>query len=283
MSPRQQVVLVTGASSGIGAASAALLTERGYRVFGTSRGAAADAGQSGVEMLELDVRSDASVAACVGALLDRAGRIDALVNNAGVMAFGESEGTGLEQAKEQFETNFFGAVRMINAALPAMRRQSGGRIVNLSSLAGLMGVPLLSFYSASKFALEGYTESLRYELRDLGISVSLVEPSWVRTGLGEAVQQPDRPVPAYDRMREPVLAAIGHRIEAGLPPERVADAVVRAVADRRPRLRYRVGREATWVPRVRMVAPPARFEATTRRMFGLDAAAGRRDGPERAT
>ena len=125
-------------------------------------------------------------------------------------------GAGLEQAKEQFETNFFGAVRMINAALPAMRRQSAGRIVNLSSLVGLTGVPLLSFYSASKFALEGYTESLRYELRDLGISVSLVEPSWVRTGLGEAVQQADRPVPAYDRMREPVLAAIGHRLEAGL-------------------------------------------------------------------
>ena len=143
MSQGPQVVLVTGASSGIGAATSALLAERGYRVFGTSRRPRADSAPAGVEMLELDVRSDASVEACVAALLDRAGRIDALVNNAGTMLLGESEGTSLAQAKEQFETNFFGVVRMVNAVLPAMRAQGAGRIVNVSSLSGLTAVPLL--------------------------------------------------------------------------------------------------------------------------------------------
>jgi NAD(P)-dependent dehydrogenase (short-subunit alcohol dehydrogenase family) len=281
MSQEQPVALVTGASSGIGAATAALLAERGYRVFGTSRGPT-DATPAGVDMLELDVRSDASVAACVEAVVRRTGRIDVLVNNAGFMLFGESEGTSLEQAREQFETNFFGAIRMINAALPVMRRQGEGRIVNVSSLVGLTGVPLLSLYSASKFALEGYSESLRYELRDFGISVSLIEPGFVATGLRHSGQAATRPVAAYDRVRAAALAAIGERIEAGLPPGRVAEAVMRAVADRRPRLRYRVGSEATWVPWARMIAPPARFEATTRRLFKLGAAPADRAGPVRA-
>jgi NAD(P)-dependent dehydrogenase (short-subunit alcohol dehydrogenase family) len=283
MSQAQQVVLVTGASSGIGAATSALLAERGYKVFGTSRRPRADSVPAGVEMLDLDVRSDASVEACVATLLGREGRIDVLVNNAGFMAFGESEGTSPEEAREQFETNLFGPMRLINAVLPVMRRQGRGRIVNLSSLVGLVGVPLLPLYTASKFALEGYSESLRYELSDFGIWVSLIEPSWVRTGLGAAAQQASGPIPAYDHLRVAALAAIGDRIEGGLPPARVAEAVLRAVRDRRPRLRYRVGREATWIPRVRKVTPAARFEATTRRMFGLDAAGGEPDGRDGTT
>jgi NAD(P)-dependent dehydrogenase (short-subunit alcohol dehydrogenase family) len=283
MSETRQVALVTGVSSGIGAATSALLAQRGYKVFGTSRRPSADSAPAGVEMLELDVRSDASVGACVATLLGREGRIDVLVNNAGFMAFGESEATSPEEARQQFETNLFGPMRLINAALPAMRRQGQGRIVNLSSLVGLVGVPLLPLYTASKFALEGYSESLRYELSDFGIWVSLIEPSWVRTGLGAAAQQASGPIPAYDHLRVAALAAIGDRIEGGLPPARVAEAVLRAVRDRRPRLRYRVGREATWIPRVRKVTPAARFEATTRRMFGLDAAGGEPDGRDGAT
>jgi NAD(P)-dependent dehydrogenase (short-subunit alcohol dehydrogenase family) len=145
--------------------------------------------------------------------------------------------------------------------------------VNVSSLVGLTAVPLLPLSTASKFALEGYSESRRHELRDFGIWVSLVEPGWVRTGLGDAVQHPKAPVPAYDRMRRAALTAIAEHIEAGLPPERIAAAVLRAVGDPRPRLRYRVGRDATRIPRVRTIVPSARFEATTRRMFGLDDAA----------
>ena len=272
MSQEQQVVLVTGASSGIGAATAALLAERGHRVFGTSRTPTADAAPGGVELLALDVGSDASVTACVDALLERAGRIDVLVNNAGVALFGESEATSLDQARAQLETNFFGAVRMINAVLPSMRAHGRGRIINVGSLAGLTGVPLMSFYSASKHALEGYSESLRHELRDLGIAVTLIEPGFVRTGLLRSAQVASAPVPAYDRLRVAARSGVGERIAAGIPPARVAETILRAISDPRPRLRYRVGRDAAWIPRVKAIAPPARFEASTRKLFRLDAA-----------
>src|SRR5690606_35507590 len=164
MSTNPKVVLITGASSGLGRATARLLAERGYRVFGTSRRPPADAPTGGVEPLALDVCADASVAACVQTVLARAGRIDALINNAGYELGGALEEATLEEAQRQFETNFFGAVRMIRAVLPAMRRQGGGRIVNVSSLAGLAPVPFLGLYSASKFALEGYSEALRHEV-----------------------------------------------------------------------------------------------------------------------
>jgi NAD(P)-dependent dehydrogenase (short-subunit alcohol dehydrogenase family) len=221
-------------------------------------------------MLALDVRSDASVAACVEEVLARAGRIDVLVNNAGFALLGESEGTSAEEVRSQFDTNVVGVVRMTNGVLPAMRRQGRGRIVNLSSLVGLTGVPLMSLYTATKFALEGYSEALRYEVRDFGIWVSLIEPSWVRSALGEAAQQVGTPVPAYDRLREPALGAIQSRIASGLPPAQVAETIHRAIRDRTPRLRYRVGREARWLPRIKVIAPQGRFEATTRRMFGLE-------------
>jgi short-subunit dehydrogenase len=274
VSEEQQVVLVTGASSGIGAATAALLAARGYRVFGTSRTPAGHPPPAGVEMLSLDVGSDASVTASVDALLERTGRIDVLVNNAGVALFGESEGTSMDQAKAQLETNFFGAVRMIHAVLPSMRAHGRGRIINVSSLAGLTGVPLMSFYSASKYALEGYSESLRYELRDLGIAVTLIEPGWVSTGLLDSAQVASAPAPAYDRLRAAARAGVGHRVATGIPPARVAEAILNAIREPRPRLRHRVGREAAWIPRVKAIAPPASFEASTRKLFGLDAAPG---------
>jgi len=269
MSQDLPVVLVTGASSGFGRATAALLADRGYRVFGTSRAPAPDAPR-GVELLTLDVRSDESVAACVDAALQRAGRLDALVNNAGVALFGESEATSVDQARAQFETNLFGAVRMVNAVLPAMRAQGGGRIVNLSSLAGLLGVPLMSLYSASKFALEGYSESLRYELRPLGVWVTLIEPGFTRTGLAAATQRAADPIGAYDGLREAARGAIAEQVAGGDPPELVAETILGALRAREPRLRYRVGRAAVWLPRVKAIAPPARYEAGARKRFGLE-------------
>jgi short-subunit dehydrogenase len=282
VSREAEVALVTGASSGIGRATAALLAERGYRVVGTSRRPGAVAAPRGVEMLALDVRSDDAVKACVDAVLARAGRVDVLVNNAGQALYGESEGTSIAQAGDLFETNLFGVVRMTDAVLPAMRRQGRGQIVNVSSLAGLVGVPLMSLYSASKYALEGYSESLRHELRDLGIWVSLIEPGFVRTGLVDAAQGPARAVAAYDGVRGAAVAAIAARTDSGLAPERVAETILRAVGDRAPRLRYRVGRAATWIPRAKAVVPPSRFEATTRRMFGRGGAPAARGAEEGA-
>src|SRR5215510_6568414 len=149
--PNQRVVLITGASSGVGQATARLLSQRGYKVFGTSRSPASAEPIPAVEMFPLDVRTDDSVRACVEAVLSRGGRLDVLINNAGHELAGAVEELSSEEARAQFETNFFGVVRMVNAVLPSMRKQRRGHIVNVSSLTGLTAIPFLGMYSASKF------------------------------------------------------------------------------------------------------------------------------------
>ena len=161
----QRVVLITGASSGVGQSTARLLSHENYKVFGTSRNPAIAETIPAVEMLPLDVRTGDSVRACVEAVSSRAGHIDVLINNAGYELAGAVEELTSEETRAQFETNFFGVVRMVNAVLPAMRRQRHGHIVNVGSLAGVSSIPFLGIYSASKFALEGYTEALRHEVK----------------------------------------------------------------------------------------------------------------------
>lgn len=179
----KRVVLITGASSGFGQLLGQALSEKGYRVFGTSRNPAWSTPASGMTMLALDVRDGASVTACVQSVLSTSARLDVLVNNARYVHEGPLEEVSLEELKAVFETNFFGAVRMVNAVLPAMRRDRSGHIIHVSSLAGLLPLPFWGAYSASKCALEGYSESLRHELKPLGIHVSLVEPSFYKTRL----------------------------------------------------------------------------------------------------
>jgi NADP-dependent 3-hydroxy acid dehydrogenase YdfG len=152
---RQKVVLITGASSGVGQSAARLLSQKGYKVFGTSRDPARAEVIPTVEMLALDVRTDDSVLACVKAVANQVGRIDVLVNNAAYELAGALEEISLEEAKAQFETNFFGVVRMVKAVLPSMRQQEQGQIINVSSLSGVSSIPSMGMYSASKFALEG--------------------------------------------------------------------------------------------------------------------------------
>src|SRR6058998_1295203 len=182
-----QTVLVTGTSSGIGQAIARLLAERGFNVFGTARKPAAGR-SSNVTMVALDVRSDDSVRSCVQQVLSQTGRIDVLVNNAGYTLMGAAEETSLDEAKAQLETNFFGVVRMVKAVLPRMRKAGSGKIINIGSLAGITAIPFGSFYTASKFALEGYTEALWHELRPFGIHATLIEPGFVSTPIGDSTQ-----------------------------------------------------------------------------------------------
>jgi NAD(P)-dependent dehydrogenase (short-subunit alcohol dehydrogenase family) len=273
-----QTVLVTGASSGIGQATARLLAERGFTVFGTARKPSPPSppdplslGKRGkaVTMLPLDVRSDESVRACVEQVVAKAGRLDVLVNNAGYAVTGAAEETSVDEAKAQLETNFFGVVRMVNAVLPGMRAAGAGKIINISSLAGHTAIPYSAFYSASKFALEGYSESLWYELRPFGISVSLVEPGFVNTPIGEASPAAARPLPAYDATRKRMLAAFGHALESGIPPEQVARRVLQIIEQPHPGLRYRVGAQATWLPRLRNVVPWKVYAAGVRKTFAV--------------
>ncbi|MCY1065034.1 SDR family NAD(P)-dependent oxidoreductase [Nannocystis sp. RBIL2] len=215
------VVLITGASSGFGEAAARLLAARGpYRVFGTSRRAAGDDTLGGAEMLPLDVRSDASVAACVDAVMQRAGRIDVLVNNAGYTLAGAVEETAIDEAKAQFDTNFFGMARMVRAVLPVMRAQGGGRIVNVSSLAGLVGVPFHAHDSASKFAIEGLSEGLRQEVRRFGIHVSLIEPGDFKTAGTAARERATGGLPAYAAARDRAIDIMARAEQSGPDPRK---------------------------------------------------------------
>lgn len=262
-----RVVLVTGASSGIGEAIAARLAKDGHQVFGTSR-KVGRAPQGGVEMLALDVCSDASVQACVEALLRKAGRIDALVSNAGYLLSGAIEEATLEEARAQLETNFFGLVRMVKAVLPAMRQARLGHIVAVSSLAGLVAVPFWGFYTASKFAVEGYMETLRHELKPFGILVAMVEPGVIHTPFYENPRS--KAMPEYAPWRDRAAKSIQQIADSAPGPGVVAEAVAGLIASRSPPLRTRVTRQAAVVPLLRSLLPASAFEAGTRRGFNLD-------------
>ncbi len=261
-----KVVLVTGASSGIGEAIVGRLAKDGYRVFGTSRKGGAT--RAGLELLTLDVRSDASVQTCVEDVLRKAGRIDALVNNAGYLLSGAIEEATLEEAKAEFDTNFFGVARMVKAVLPEMRRARSGHLVTISSLAGLVPVPFWGFYNASKSAVEAYMETLRHELKPFGIRVAMVEPGAIQTPFYENPRA--RAMPEYAPWRDRALKTMGHYAAKAPGPTVVAEVVARLLASRNPPLRNRITREASLFPFLRWLLPASAFEAGTRRGFNLD-------------
>jgi NAD(P)-dependent dehydrogenase (short-subunit alcohol dehydrogenase family) len=266
----QKVLLITGASSGVGQSTARLFSQRGYKVFGTSRNPAIAETIPAVEMLPLDVRADDSARACVEAVSNRAGRIDVLINNAGYELAGAVEELTAEEARAQFETNFFGVIRMVNAVLPLMRRQKRGHIVNVSSLAGMSSIPFLGIYCASKFALEGYTEALRHEVKPFNIHVSMTEAGFLRTPMMNNRQIAANRMTEYDAWRQRALNAIRASEEKGPGPELVAETLFEIVSSNAPRLRHLIGQQAKSVARLRRFLPAGMFEQGVRRTFSLD-------------
>lgn len=270
---QKRVALVTGVSSGIGRATAFLLAERGFRVFGTSRKPNGNDERLGIlETVRLDVRDEPSVRSCVDLVLEKAGRIDALVNNAGYSLIGSAEETSLEEAKALFETNFFGVLRITQAVLPVMRKQGSGRISIIGSVVGFLPAPYQGIYAASKHALEGYAESLDHEVRQFGIRVAIIEPGFIRTGIADNSQLAAHPIDAYARDRERVLIALRENVTRGEDPVRVASVVLRALTAPSPRVRYPAGRQAKILSPVRKFAPAGIFERGLRKQFRLDAA-----------
>lgn len=268
-----RVVLVTGASSGIGKACAEHLAARGWRVFGTQRkpSDAATSGQS-PEMISMDVDSDDSVRAGVETLLSRAGRLDAVVNNAGFSLMGSVEDTSIEEAKSQMETNFFGVLRVCRATLPALRRQRRGHIVNISSLGGIIGLPFSGLYSASKFALEGVSESLRVEVHPFGIKVVLVEPGDFRTQI-TVRRKTVKAAETHDAYRELFqhFKQKQDQDEANAPePAAVAHLVGRILDNPNPKMRYSVGMlsQRIVVP-LKAYLPQRLFEWLLFKAFGM--------------
>jgi NAD(P)-dependent dehydrogenase (short-subunit alcohol dehydrogenase family) len=261
-----KVVLVTGGSSGLGAAVVDRLTADGHRVYGTSRRPA-----EGSALVPLDVTDDASVAACIEAVLAEAGGIDVLVNNAGYGIAGAVEETTLDEARAQLETNFFGAVRVTRAVLPTMRSQGSGRIITVTSFAALQALPYQPFYSASKWALEGFGEALRLELRGSGVDACTVLPGDFRTGFTEQrVLTADRSEVHRER-RDAVLRIYERDELAGADPALVGALVSRLVTARRIRPRYLVGKPSQRLAvNLKRVLPASAFEWAFRRAYSLD-------------
>jgi NAD(P)-dependent dehydrogenase (short-subunit alcohol dehydrogenase family) len=266
----QKVVLITGASSGVGQSTARLLWQKGYKVFGTSRNPKSGEAISGVEMLSLDVRSDDSVTACIKAVANKAGRIDVLVNNAAYELAGALEETSIDEAKAQFETNFFGVVRMVKAILPSMRQRKRGQIINVSSLSGVSSIPFMGIYSASKFALEGYTEALRMEVSPLDIQVSLTEAGFLKTPMMNKREVSTTQLEEYDRWRQRAFDAIRNHEQEAPGPELVAETILKIIASKNPRLRYVIGRQAKFTTLLQQWLPEGAYEKGKRSTFELD-------------
>ncbi len=267
---RSKVALVTGASSGIGEATAQRLAAAGYKVYGTSR-RGAKAGQRSFEMLPLDVTSDESVEAAVKEVMRLEERIDLLVNNAGFgVAPGGAEESSLDQARSIFETNFFGVVRMTRAVVPHMRRQGNGRIINIGSVLGFLPMPYGALYAATKHAIEGYSESLDHELRTRGIRVSIIEPAYVKTPFDANFLEPDAKLDEYREVRAAVKQRVKEVMATAEQPGVVADVVLKAAGAARPKLRYTAGGLASRLRFLRRFAPAGLMDAGIRRDLRLD-------------
>lgn len=270
MNTQGSVALVTGASSGIGKATAERLATAGYKVYGTSR-RGAETGQGSFAMLPLDVTRDDAVDAAVTELIRLEGRIDLLVNNAGFgVAPAAAEESSIAQARSIFDTNFFGVIRMTRAAVPHMRKQGSGRIINIGSVLGFLPMPYGALYAATKHAIEGYSESLDHELRTWGIRVSVIEPAYTKTPF-DAILEPDAKLDAYRDVRASVSARVREVMATAEQPSVVADVVLKAATAERPRLRYTAGRVANRLRLLRRFAPAGLLDSGIRRDLRLDA------------
>jgi NAD(P)-dependent dehydrogenase (short-subunit alcohol dehydrogenase family) len=265
---QSKVVLITGASSGIGLAAAERLARRGHQVFGTTRGSVRSTPVSGFEILQLDLRDERAAAACVREVVRRTGRIDVLVNNAGYALFGAVEETSADEARELFDVHVLGALRMIRAALPTMREQRAGLIVNMSSVLGFLPAPYMGFYAAAKHALEGLTESLDHEVREFGVRAALIEPDFTNTKFGTHTLRTQQRIDDYAETEEKAMTSLEANLEKASEPDAVAKQLVLAI-ERPHRMRWPAGGRARLLSRLRRFMPHAPVDSSIRRVFGL--------------
>jgi NAD(P)-dependent dehydrogenase (short-subunit alcohol dehydrogenase family) len=281
-----RVAIVTGSSSGIGFETALLLARSGFHTYATMRNLEkskniteiANTEKLPLQVVQLDVDDDRSVKNAINKIVAAAEnkRIDVLVNNAGYGLFGSLEDTLIEEIKAQFETNFFGVIRVTQQVLPVMRKQnSGGTIVNVSSVGGRIGVPVLSAYQSTKFALEGLSESLSYELEPFGISVVIIEPGFIRTNIinsstsAEKALDPKSPYfPLMQKVKNHFKSMM-ENASSSSPPEEVAKVILQAITSENPQLRYTVGNDAATIIQARMNMPDKEFRKMVIQNFSL--------------
>ena len=250
----EKVAIVTGSSSGIGFETSLALAREGYFTYATMRDTTksnkikeiAQKENLKINVLELDVDDEKSVKSAIAQILDQKQRIDVLVNNAGWGLWGCVEDVSVDEFKEQFETNFFSIIRLIQEVAPTMRKQGSGTIVNVSSVVGRIGFPASPAYISSKFALEGLSESLRFEFAPFGVDVIIIEPGVIKTNFMKNMKMAKKSEldTVYKDITTKVVSGVKMMAEMGTPPKEVANTIVKAIKDKKPLPRYVVGNDA---------------------------------------
>lgn len=265
----EKVAIVTGSSSGIGYETSLALARNGFYTFATVRNPkkadkilqVAKKENLSIEIIELDVDDEKSISAAIEKIISKKQRIDVLVNNAGWGLFGSVEDVSMKDFRAQFETNFFGIISIIQKVAPIMRKQGSGIIVNVSSVAGRIGFPGSPAYISSKFALEGLSESLRYELGQFGVKIVIIEPGVIKTNFFSSMKiaepKPDSP---YKEITEKVIMGIKMMAELGTPPSEVAITILNAIKEENPRPRYIVGNDAQMFLEAKKTKTDTEFE-----------------------
>jgi len=264
----QKVVVITGASSGIGEATARLLVENGFKVFGGVRNLSRANSIPGVRFGTVDVNDDTSVTKFVEWVLSEAGKIDILINNAGVSLVGPVENTSTAEAQRVFDTNVFGPLRMIRAALPSMRAARSGLIINVSSVLGFLPAPFMGIYASSKHALEGLSESLDHEIREFNVRVVLLQPTFTNTKLDVNAAHTEAPMGAYETQASATIATVQAQIKSAPSPKAVATKILAAI-NGPYRMRQPVGGQATLLSRLRRFMPATAVDKSLRKTFGF--------------
>jgi len=266
----EKVALVTGCSSGIGLETALGLARDGYFTYASMRNTSkaskieemAKKENLTLKVIQLDVDDRDSIKNAVSQIVKEKNRLDVLVNNAGYGIFGCLEDVSVEELKEQFETNFFGVVRLIHEVAPIMRKQKAGTIVNVSSVAGRIGFPGSPAYISSKFALEGLSECMRYEMAPFGINTIIIEPGVIKTNFLDSMRMPKNPRPdsPYKELTDKVVGGIKMMAQMGTPPKEVADTIVRVLKEKNPLPRYPVGNDAAMFLEAKKMKTDIEFE-----------------------
>ena len=264
----EKVALVTGSSSGIGYETSLALAREGYFTYATMRDLKKEAVIKKIaeeenlplKVIELDVDNDDSVQNSVKTIIEEKQRIDVLVNNAGWGIWGTAEDVSIEEFRAQFETNFFSVVRMIQKVAPIMRKQGTGDIVNISSIAGRIGFPVSTAYISSKFAIEGLSESLRYELGPFGIDVIIIEPGVIKTNFFDSMKTAKKADDAYKEITEKVISGVKMMAEMGTPPKEVANVIIKSLKEEKPLPRYVVGNDAAMFLEAKKMKTDIEFE-----------------------